>query len=106
MVDIENAHIVIPIGLDDAPRALRYDAKVLQDELDDLAKLLAPIHEDWTGQAGAAYQHVQDRWNADATALFDPEVGLLGQIADALQKVADNYHLGEKFNVRTWGSFD
>jgi WXG100 family type VII secretion target len=105
MVDIENAHIVVPFSLDEAPAALRSSATQLQDELDQLASLLAPVHADWTGQSGTAYAEVQDMWNGDAMALFAPETGLLGQIADALQKVADNYHLGEDFNVRTWRAF-
>lgn len=105
MPDIESSNISVPASIADAPAFLAGVARQLQDELDDLARQLAPLQADWTGRSGEAYTDVQQLWNSDATALFNPESGVLKQISDAMRAVSDNYNLTEDFNVRTWRAF-
>jgi uncharacterized protein YukE len=105
MADIESSHIRVPDSIDDAPVFLTTVARQLQDELDALATKLAPLHEQWIGPDNVAYTDVQQLWQKDATALFDPATGVLGQIAQAVRTVADNYHLTRDYNVRTWRAF-
>jgi WXG100 family type VII secretion target len=105
MPDIESSHIRVPESIDQAPTALTTAARQLQDELDSLATKLAPLHEQWIGPDNVAYSDVQQLWQKDATALFDPEFGVLGQIAQAVRAVADNYHHTRDYNVRTWRAF-
>jgi WXG100 family type VII secretion target len=105
MPDIESSHIQVPASLAAAPGILTGRAQQLQDELEALAAKISPLHETWTGGSGTAYTDVSQLWNTDATALFDPETGLLKQIANALQVVIENYDLAESTNVRTWRTF-
>jgi uncharacterized protein YukE len=105
MADIESSHIRVPESIDDAPAFLTAAAHQLQEELNALAAKLAPLHEQWTGQDNVAYTDVQQLWQKDAHALFDPEDGVLGQIARSVRSVVDNYHLTQDYNVRTWRAF-
>lgn len=105
MPDIESSRIQVPTSIADAPTFLANFARQLQDELDSLARQLAPLQEQWIGGAGNAYTDVQQLWNSDASALFNPEDGVLKQIADAVRAVSDNYDMAENFNVRTWRTF-
>ncbi|WP_127502264.1 WXG100 family type VII secretion target [Actinoplanes solisilvae] len=102
MPDIESSRIAVPSDLGDAPRFLMVAAEDLQEQLTSLARKLANLKADWIGQSGESYTDVQDMWDADAKALFDPEGGTLKQIAEAVRTVSQNYDLTEEFNVRTW----
>jgi len=105
MADIESSRIEVPIGIADAPMYLTTIATQLQDELDDLARKLAPLQTDWIGAAGQAYTDVQSLWSTDAAALFNPEYGVLRQISDAVRAVSDNYNMAEDHNTRSWRTF-
>ncbi|MEV4346928.1 WXG100 family type VII secretion target [Actinoplanes sp. NPDC049596] len=105
MPDIESSRIEVPTSIAEAPVFLAGFAQQLQDELDALAAKLAPLQAQWTGGAGQAYTDVQSLWNSDATALFNPETGVLKQISDAVRTVSDNYDLAEDHNVRSWRTF-
>ncbi|MEU6205858.1 WXG100 family type VII secretion target [Micromonospora musae] len=105
MPNIESSRIQVPTSIEDAPRFLSSTATQLQNELDDLARKLAPLREQWTGSSGQAYTEVQSMWSADAAALFNPTDGVLSQIAHAVRAVSDNYNLAEEHNARTWRTF-
>lgn len=105
MADIESSILQVPTSLDEAPAWLVNTAQQLEEQLENLARAVANLHAEWTGASSDASMEVQQLWDKDAKALFAPEVGVLGQIAKAVRAVADNYALGEQFNVRTWSQF-
>ena len=105
MADIESSRIQVPTNIEDAPGFLTNTATQLQSELDELARKLAPVQEQWTGRSGQAYTDVQSMWSSDASALFNPDDGVLSQIARAVRSVSDNYNLTEEDNTRTWRTF-
>lgn len=71
----------------------------IQDQLQSLHRLLAPLREDWTGESQQAYQTAQDQWNAAATDMSR----LASDIGDAVMRSKQNYGDTEMNIKKIWG---
>lgn len=72
----------------------------LNQKLDDLHSLLAPIVSDWTGQAAENYQVQQQKWNQAQTDLNN----VLQSIGKAVEAAHDAYTQTENANAQSWAS--
>ncbi len=64
----------------------------LEALFEDLKGRLAPLTEDWTGEAMQAWNQVQMEWNQS----LDEMKQVLAQIATALPQIADGYQSTDK----------
>lgn len=103
MSEIDSTPIYVGAGLEGVPAWLRGQAAACSEELSRLRSQLAPLEASWQQSSAAAYyQIMQENWNTAARGLFDPEVGVLGRIARAMETNVVNYAEGEGANIRTW----
>jgi uncharacterized protein YukE len=94
--------IAVQQQLADAGGILNSRAAAITEQLESLAGYLNGLPEIWSGSASTYYQGLQQEWNIAAKGLFDPDVGVLGQIAAAMNVVWTNYSDGEWANTQTW----
>ena len=95
--------ILVQDELESAGPAVSARAAALSDQLTSLQNYIqANIPETWTGRSSHGYQHYQQLWHTAAHGLFDPQDGVLGQIASALNVIWLNYAASETANTVTW----
>jgi WXG100 family type VII secretion target len=86
------------VSLDEARKAAQQVQQVKEElsaELNSLHSQLAPLDSQWTGAAQAAYMQLQQRWNDDASKLFNA----LDEIGQALMGNVNNYSTTEEDNT-------
>jgi hypothetical protein len=98
---------------------VRSVAVTLSQSLQDLRNQLAPVAETWDSQAHSYYDPLEKMWDQSAQRLFGSsgaataspgvspsqvlaEEGVLGEIADALDRAWENYCLTEGANTHIW----
>ncbi|WP_329366236.1 WXG100 family type VII secretion target [Streptomyces sp. NBC_01483] len=97
--------ILVTVGLGEAGPTVVNRADDIIDRLNDLKTRLAPLAESWNrSQAAGYYQEQQAKWDQAATALLDPQVGILGDIARALNISYQNSTDAELSNIQTWNN--
>jgi uncharacterized protein YukE len=97
--------IVVRAGLSDAGPTIVNRADDCIDRLNELKRRLTPLAESWTrSQAAGYYQERQVEWDQAATGLFDPQTGILGEIARALNISYQNSADAELSNIQTWNN--
>jgi uncharacterized protein YukE len=101
MVNIDGASILVQDELANAGPYLNGQAQTIEDELSQLNGQIQPIFESWGGHAAELYNLTQQKWSADALALFGPD-GVLGVIAQHLNVVWNNYCDAEYANIQSW----
>jgi uncharacterized protein YukE len=102
MPDVSGSILTVPADLQGAGAYLNRVAATIEGELIALKHQLQPIADTWTdGRAQHYYQGLQWEWNAAADGLFGP-TGVLGQIAQRLNLIWDNYTECEWSNTKTW----
>lgn len=70
----------------------------IQQQLQDLKGYLAPLTNDWTGEAATEYQAKMASWDRAAQDLHR----VLENFAQDLLDAHDNYRGGEKHNTGLW----
>jgi 6 kDa early secretory antigenic target len=91
--------IKVTFGALEAARAdVAGTAARISGQLNDLRRFLAPLVTGWEGQAAAAYQVEQRRWDTAAADL----AGVLAQIGVALGAANDSYRRVEQVNAARW----
>ena len=88
----------LPRALTATGSGLAGTAARISGQLEDLRRFLAPLVTGWEGQAAAAYQAEQRRWDAAAADL----AGVLAQIGVALGAANDSYRRVEQVNAARW----
>jgi WXG100 family type VII secretion target len=86
------------VSLDEAQKAAQQVQQVKEElsaELNSLKNQLAPLEAQWSGAAQAAYMQLQERWNTDATNLFNA----LDEIGQALAGNVKTYTQSEDENA-------
>jgi uncharacterized protein YukE len=101
MTDPMSARIAVPPELETTGPAIMAIANQIGDELNQLARLLAPLREYWTGRANVGWAELQTIWNTAATDLLS-SAGTLGAISHATTVNWNNYVDAENANVHTW----
>jgi WXG100 family type VII secretion target len=101
MADPESSNLRVPPELEGAGAQMSTTAGIVEGELNDLKRQLAPLQDYWQGPAQSYYEELQAEWNVAAEGLFGPD-GVLGEIASALNLTWNNYTDAEWANVRTW----
>jgi WXG100 family type VII secretion target len=101
MPDPTGAQIAVPAELAESGPAIMTMASNLGDQLSMLARQLAPLQEEWVGQANTTWQDLQLRWNSAADSLMAAP-GALGTISRAVNTNWVNYSDCEAANVATW----
>lgn len=101
MTDPMSARIAVPAELETIAPTILNIANQIGDELAQLARLLAPLHEYWTGQANVSWAELQNIWNTAANDLMT-SAGTLGAISHATRTNWNNYVDAEAANVATW----
>ncbi|HEV3174035.1 MAG TPA: WXG100 family type VII secretion target [Actinocrinis sp.] len=70
----------------------------LDQKLNDLRQMLAPIAAEWTGKAAENYQEKQRAWDQ-----AQQDLGMvLQQIAKVLEAAHDSYNQTEQANANSW----
>ena len=101
MPDVSSSSMVVPASLAQAGPFINSQAATIEEELNQLKNLLAPLQATWTGQAQTYYEGLQNEWNMAAEGLFGPQ-GILGYIAKAMGVNFYNYEDCESANTQTW----
>jgi len=86
------------VSLDEARKAAQQVQQVKEElsaELNSLRSQLAPLDSQWSGAAQAAYMQLQQRWNDDASKLFNA----LDEIGQALMGNVNTYSSTEDENA-------
>jgi WXG100 family type VII secretion target len=86
------------VSLDESRKAAQQVQQVKEElsaELNSLRSQLAPLEGQWSGAAQAAYMQLQERWNEDATKLFNA----LDEIGQALLGNVNTYSQTEDANA-------
>ena len=97
--------ILVTTGLGEAGPTVVNRADDIIDRLNQLKSQLAPLAESWTrSRAAGFYQEQQAKWDQAATALLDPQAGILGEIARALNISYQNSTDAELSNIQTWNN--
>lgn len=99
----DSVAINVPDELQAAGNYINSRAAAISEQLSTLRNQLAPLLENWTGQAQTYYEGLQREWDTAAAGLFAPD-GVLGQIAGAMNVNWGNYSQAEFDNTRTWQS--
>lgn len=101
----DSVPILVTTGLADAGPTIVNRADDCIDRLNELKRRLIPLADSWT-RSGAAgyYQQQQSEWDQAAAGLFDPQVGILGEIARALNISYQNSADAELSNIQTWSN--
>jgi uncharacterized protein YukE len=104
--DASGAPISVTPAVAGASQELVNRANVIIDELNALYAAISGLNGSWTGSAAADYQTLQNEWNVAAQGLFGDggAPGVLGEVAQAMGVVADNYYAAEQANIKTWSS--
>jgi uncharacterized protein YukE len=111
VANIDNSRIMVGDELEGAGPYIRGQAQAIMDELTKLKGMLAPLPDYWKSTnwgghgpgAAQAYQDVQNEWDLSAQTLLGPDgVGVLGDIAHAMDVAWVNYGDAELANTRTW----
>lgn len=84
--------------LDDALQSLDRGVGAIEERLGALRAYLAPLRECWTGEAAAAFDAHQQRWDRAAADLA-ASLGELHRIAAIARR---NYHAAEAANTSMW----
>ncbi|MEU1302170.1 WXG100 family type VII secretion target [Streptomyces shenzhenensis] len=102
MSDIDGTPIYVGEGLGAAGARLNGQAAAIEELLQHLRSLLAPLEEAWTHSTAATYyQDLKMEWDIAAMGLYGPD-GVLGQIAHAMNVNWANYTAAEEANISTW----
>jgi WXG100 family type VII secretion target len=86
------------VSFDEAQKAAQQVQQVKEElsaELNSLRSQLTPLEGQWSGAAQAAYMQLQERWNQDATKLFNA----LDEIGQALSGNVNTYSTTESDNA-------
>jgi hypothetical protein len=118
--DIGSIPLWVGQELSTAGPHVRSVAATLTQSLQDLRNQLAPVAETWDSQAHSYYDPLEKMWDQSAQRLFgtsgsatvspgttDPaqvlaQEGVLGEIAQALDRAWENYVLTEGANTHIW----
>lgn len=96
---MSEGRILVTFGeLENARTAIQTTWTAISRELEDLKRYLGPMVESWTGDAAAAYQAHQARWDQSAAELNQ----VLNQIGVALGTTNENFQAGEAANRVRW----
>lgn len=101
MPDPTGVRITVPPDLGDSGPTIISIATSIGDELSQLANLLNPLHDYWTGQAHDDWHPLQTMWNTAANDLMAAP-GVLGTIGQTAGVNWTNYVDCEQANIRTW----
>ncbi|WP_406175074.1 WXG100 family type VII secretion target [Streptomyces sp. NBC_00996] len=105
MPNPDSLPILVTTGLGDAGPIIVNRADDCIDRLNELKRRLTPLAESWIrSQAAGYYQDQQTEWDQAAVGLFDPQVGVLGEIARALNISYQNSAEAELSNIQTWNN--
>lgn len=88
----------------DAGLAILRAANTIIGELNQLYTSIDGLEGEWTGSAATSYHLLQQEWNAAAAGLFGDGAapGVLGEIAQAMNIVSENYWEAEITGISTW----
>ena len=101
MPDPTGARIAVPADLAESGPTITGIANNIGDELSQLASLLAPLQDYWSGQANISWQSLQNIWNTAANNLMST-TGTLGSIGTTAGVNWMNYSDAEAANIATW----
>lgn len=106
MPDIDGMPISVQHELETAPKTIEARAESIMSELKSLKNRVLTMPEMWIAQSSTEFQDRMHEWDASATGLFGTEGdgGVLGDIANRLQTIWNNYVEAEGANTRTWAS--
>ncbi|MBW3086892.1 ESAT-6-like protein EsxA [Austwickia sp. TVS 96-490-7B] len=86
-------------GLGNTQSHVAQTATQMNQQLDELKRMLQPMVQTWTGSAAASYNEKQRRWDSAAANLN----GVLAQIGKALANANDGYQQTESANANRFG---
>ncbi|SEG92003.1 Uncharacterized conserved protein YukE [Actinacidiphila yanglinensis] len=106
MTDIDTMPISVQQELEAAPGTIEARAESIMGELKALKNRVLAMPETWIAQSSTEFQDRMHEWDASATGLFGTQGdgGVLGDIANRLQAIWDNYVEAEGANTKTWAS--
>ncbi|SEO71578.1 WXG100 family type VII secretion target [Actinacidiphila rubida] len=106
MTAIDNMPISVQTELESAPGTIEARAETIMGELKALQNRILAMPETWIAQSSTEFQDRMREWDASATGLFGTrgDGGVLGDIANRLQTIWENYVEAEGANTKTWAS--
>jgi early secretory antigenic target protein ESAT-6 len=85
-------------GLEQGANDIASSASKIQGALDQLKRDLAPLVNNWTGEASTLYQQHQGKWDQAAADLQQ----VLASIGAAVRTANEDYRDGERNNANVW----
>lgn len=106
MTAIDTMPISVRTELETAPATIEARAETIMGELKALQNRILAMPEAWIAQSSTEFQDRMREWDASATGLFGTQGdgGVLGDIANRLQTIWENYVEAEGANTRTWAA--
>jgi len=103
MVDVGGARIAVPAVLEEAGPQILSIGQQIDQELNQLRALLAPLASEWTGAAAGGHSVTQAAWNSAAQNLMT-DVGTLGALGHTVNTNWGNYVATEGANATSWAT--